>query len=281
MKILYNQSHTDSISSVFLDNYGIQQCYFKYLCTDHDAGIISLKSHYHTHYEIHIVEQGSITYETAENIYPLNSGHFILLPPLKLHRMLNRSADASSFSITFHLNGEAAELEKIHTVHNGSIPERIVQNIKMILTEHNQPELFSDRLVAGNILEILILLWRNCGFSSPAAPWHENTENPRLTMVKQYISDNIERAPSVSEVAAYCHLSTRQLARLFDQWESCSPATYINRLRTQQIESLLKNRELSLHQISEYMNFSSEYYFNSYFKKHAGMTPGTFRSMYT
>ena len=36
-------------------------------------------------------------------------------------------------------------------------------------------------------------------------------------LAKQYISDNVDSAPSVPEVAAYCHLSCRQLTRLFLQ----------------------------------------------------------------
>ena len=43
------------------------------------------------------------------------------------------------------------------------------------------------------------------------------------------------------------------------------------------MEKLLQEEGLSLKDIREKMNCSSEYYFNTFFKRYSGMTPGAYR----
>lgn len=273
MKILYKQPDQER----FLSGMGIGQCYFKYYTTQRDAQSITRKAHYHTHYELHLTEAGSVRYEAEGKAYTLSSGDFLLLPPGVLHRVIHRSAQASTFSITFRLHNG---LPAMGSCGFGAASPRIWENIRQIAAESAQAQQLSSQLVAGNIWEILVLLWRLCGMKELPAPKQEGSKDPRLTMARQYISDNIERAPSVSEVAAYCHLSTRQLTRLFADGENISPAVYIQQQRVRHIEKLLQESTLSLRGISEKMNFSSEYYFSTFFKSHAGITPGEYRNMH-
>lgn len=281
MKILYNQLHADPLSAEILKVLGVHSCYFKHLLPQRDNGVISPKSHYHTQYELHIIENGSVTYGADNTVYSLKSGHFLLFPPRNPHHMTYRSADASSISITFHLNRQETGLPEITQTVCGLLPDPIQQNLQAILCANSRPEHLSGPLFASHIQQILLQLWTFPETADQAPVTEDTAEDPRLTIARQYICDNIDRSPSVPEVASYCHLSTRQLTRLFHQSENCTPAAFINRVRTSRMEALLKNRSLSLHTISESLNFSSEYYFHTFFKKHAGMTPGEFRNMYT
>ena len=43
-------------------------------------------------------------------------------------------------------------------------------------------------------------------------------------------------------------------------------------------EILLQRQDLSIREISEMLGFSSEYYFNQFFKRKEGYPPGIFRS---
>ena len=103
-------------------------------------------------------------------------------------------------------------------------------------------------------------------------------QDPRLAMAKQYIIDNAEQKLSVSEVAAYCALSEKQLTRLFDT-EDTTPAEFIRSQKIKLIEQMLSDGNASLKEISDKMNFSNEFYFNTFFKKYSGMTPGEYRKM--
>lgn len=104
------------------------------------------------------------------------------------------------------------------------------------------------------------------------------TSDYRIYMAKQYIADNIDLSPNVDDVASYCYLSSKQLTRLFHKYENTTPAAYIRKLKTARIESLLAS-DMSLKSISEKLNFSDEFHFNSFFKTNSGMSPGEFRKM--
>ena len=52
---------------------------------------------------------------------------------------------------------------------------------------------------------------------------------------------------------------------------------YIRRERTELIRRMLDEGDLSLSEISEATGFQNEYYFNAFFKKNAGMSPGAYR----
>ena len=104
-------------------------------------------------------------------------------------------------------------------------------------------------------------------------------ENAVLNLARQYVSDNIEFFPSVSDVAEYCHLSTKQLTRIFHKHLLMPPGEYITLERVACIEKMLLDEQYSLKEISEKMSFSSEYYFNAFFKKHWGMPPGSYKKM--
>lgn len=277
MKILYRQA--EDAAGTFLTRAGIAQCYFKHLLTQRDSRSISPKQHHHTHYELHLVQSGSAHYEAEGESYLLKGGDFLLIPPGKAHRVVCRSDRASTLSVTFRTGLDWA-FSDIQSCVSGRIAPRITDNIHRILAECDRRQQASAQLIAGNIYELLILLWRQCGVAEAPAPKPDTGEDPRLTLARQFIRDNIDQAPTVSDMAAYCHLSPKQMTRLFEQSQGETPTAYIRRQRVRRIEELLLTGNIPLGQISEQMHFSSEYYFNAFFKKHAGTTPGAFRAMH-
>lgn len=154
----------------------------------------------------------------------------------------------------------------------------MTDRLRFIEEETGQRREISDVLIENALLETIVGVLRLAGFGeNPATARPE--ESLTLSLAKDYIRDNIRRALTVPDVAAYCHLSPKQLTRLFLKGESASPGGFIRAERVRCIEKLLSDESLTLKDISEEMNFSSEYYFNAYFRKNAGMPPGEYRKM--
>lgn len=277
MKILYKQPWS---AGSILDGIGIKNCYFKYLVTERDAKNISRKPHYHTDYEVHMVEQGRLLYEAGGCRYTLNSGNFLLIPPGVLHRVKDRTPATVTFSLTFHTAPGSCPLPALQECICGAMDPRLQETARGLLAEYSQSKLLSAELMEANLLEILVLLWRSSGLKGTAPACLLSEEDSRVAIAKQYIRDNVEQAPSVEDVAAYCHISARQLNRLFSQQAGVTPAAYIQQQRADHIQKLLRDSSLSLSAISERMHFSSEYYFSAFFKKHIGMAPGAYRCMH-
>lgn len=271
LKILYKQSTQDQCSS--LSQFGVQNCYFKKLSIDRDHSSITKKSHHHTGFEVHIVTEGYQEYEVGGAIYKLESGNFLIINPNTPHTVICSTMQTQKYSITFNKNtGDSVGCLF------GAISPRIGEDLAFIANEAPMKKEISDMLVENIILEILVLTFRLSGIKENEKPVHQS-ENATLALAKQYIDDNIETALSVAEVSSYCYLSTKQLTRLFNQWEDLSPGAYIIAKRVKHIEKLLADPGLSLKQISVLMNFDNEFYFNTFFKKHSGMSPGEYRKM--
>ena len=94
-----------------------------------------------------------------------------------------------------------------------------------------------------------------------------------------YIEANYATIGSVREIAAACFLSESRLYHLFQEHLNISPISYLNRMRIHAAIELLPNLDLSIQQISEQLNFHSEYHFRKTFQKVTGELPSKLRKM--
>ncbi|MBQ3224627.1 MAG: helix-turn-helix transcriptional regulator [Oscillospiraceae bacterium] len=275
MKIYFKQpDKTDGYSPFSVLN--LRDCYLKHLIIDSDASKITSKPHHHNGFEIHIIEKGQQTYEADGKLHCTNSGEFFFIPPFVKHRVLSSSPGTEKFSLVF----SSTELSYLTECVSDIVPARLLENIYFIINEYCNATSLSEHIIQNSVCESVIMLLRLCGLRELASD--KNTEEPedlRLDAAKAYIQDNIESWLTVSDIAAYCHISTKQITRIFLKNEGISPAQYIAKSRIDHIHKLLESKELSLREISEKMNFQNEYYFNTFVKKHLGMPPGEYRKM--
>ena len=218
--------------------------------------------------------EGSQEYQIAASRYTLEEGHFLLIYPNVPHRVLSSSAQAQKYSLIF-------QKETVPPVpcFFGTVSPRIRDDLAFIAAEKALRREISGMLIENSILEILVSIFRLTGIAeNPLPPEQDN--NAIVSLAKQYIADNIELAPTVGSVADYCHLSPKQLTRIFNTFEGISPGEYISCRRVHRTEQLLLDHTLTLKQISEQMGFGSEHYFNSFVHSHLGMPPGEYRKMH-
>lgn len=275
MKIIYKQGNNSNL----FKNLGVSGCYFKQLFSGHDILTSTKRMHHHTFFEVHFVRTGTQKYESAGKIYTASPENMLIIPPGIKHNLIERDAGDSKLSLTFCINAEScfsAVAEKLKEPLVIGIPDFLENNLAYIPAEAGKKCMLSAMLAENRVLETIVEIMRLCGYKSHTHAIEDNNEDARLTMAKQYIKDNIETNLKLTEVAAYCYIGTKQLTRLFRQYENTTPAMYIQKERINKIIELM-NTPLSLSEISEKMNFSSEYYFNAFFKKNYGMPPGVYR----
>ncbi len=270
MKILYKQR--DGFSKG-LSAFEIENCYLKELSLGQDAKNILRRPHHHTGYELHLITSGWQEYEIQDEILRLECGDFLLIGPGLLHRAASAGEKTSKYSITFSFEGKTER-----SCLQGTVSSRIWDNIKLITTEGTRGLKSSQLLIENCLGETIITFLRMAGLREEQKTTPQKDKGI-IALARQYIADNIEQAPGVVEVARYCHISSKQLTRLFSGELSLTPGEYINKARCARIEELLSDRSLTLKEICEKMSFSSEYYFNTFYKKYAGMPPGAYRKM--
>ena len=270
MKIIYKQQN-DLPGS--LERFDISNCYLKRIQLNRDRSVITKKLHQHTDFEMHIIRQGSQQYMVGRDTYQVEKSHFLLIAPNVTHQALDAAENTEKYAITFQMPFDGS-----FDCFFGQITSRMEENLAFIANEAALRRDISHTLIGNTLLEILVSVLRLAGQKEKTRSIQQE-ENPVIAFAKQYIADNIDRAPGVTEVAAYCYLSNKQFTRLFSSAEGVSPGEYILRQRVQRIEKLLRESDISLKEISRKMHFGSEHYLNAFFKKYAGMPPGEYRKM--
>ena len=274
MKILYRQnqdfSFMESISLLNIHNF-----FLKEITYEKDYKKTTRKMHEHTECEIHMIFGGKQDYMIDGVEYALGESQFLIIPPETKHQMVYASDNLKKYSITFNgvdfCNGK---------VKCGSIPAVISDSIFFIVEEYGEKRHFGRQLIEFRVAEMLILFCRMCGYNEENTDNETYTTENRLELADKFIADNIEQNLSVSDVAAYCHLSTRQIDRIFMSEKGVSPAEYIKEQKMTRIGECVKNTDLPLRKISEQFSYNNEYYFNAAFKKHFGVPPLTYRKMF-
>ena len=279
MKILYNQK--TALHSCLVD-FGIENCIVRFLYYKQDSASISKLSHHHTGFELHMVTEGAASYEIDDCIYRIEAGHFLLLPPNVQHRFLESDAQTTKYSLSFQYNPDSANKTWIQSLNKPILTaatEEFLSALSFIHAESEQHKLVSDILIANRILECFFVHFRMLGLRETEAAAQPVLYDVRIQLLKQFVAENIEQNLTVEDLAAYCHLSSKQLTRLFKSEEHKTPLAYLKEQRMAHIKKLLADKSLSLREISEIMHFSSEYYFHTFFKKEEGMPPGAYRKM--
>lgn len=93
----------------------------------------------------------------------------------------------------------------------------------------------------------------------------------------QYIKQHTNQAVSTSEVAAYVGKSRSYLSHCFKKELGFEMREFIMHCKLEEAKSLLTYTDKSLSEISSYLCFSSQAYFQNVFKKNVGITPNEYR----
>jgi len=156
------------------------------------------------------------------------------------------------------------------------IADANIRNLLLRLAEElRHPGFASEMLVELIVGQLTIELGRyfthfdDIPPSGELAPW-------RLRLIDDRLAD-LQRVPTLSELAALCKLSVRQLTRGFRASRGHSIGDHVANVRIERAKQLLGS-ELCIKTIAHASGFASSSAFCFAFRQASGMTPGEFRS---
>ena len=272
MDILFNQTKAlENTESDLFSALSLTDCYVKRSTVSEDLASATKKRHHHTHFEIHMVSEGEQVYEIKGKALRIFAGEFLLIAPAVSHCVLESAAGTRKYALTFCTN-----VAPVPPYLTGKTPSAALACIDAICHEKHADAPLSESVIALRAAECVLHFLRLCA-ALPEKKEHSLERDARVALAKSYIDDNVCAPITVGELAAYVYLSPKQLERLFLREEGVSVAAYVRARRTQESERLLADGTLSIRQISEQLGCPNEYYFNAFFKKQNGMTPGAYR----
>lgn len=116
------------------------------------------------------------------------------------------------------------------------------------------------------------------GLRDLSQPIDRTTERSKLHTVTAFIEEHLTEDFDIADLARLIGYSPDHVARLFKRAFAISLHQYVLERRVERAKTLLRDRRLSIRDVSRGSGFASQTHFSSLFKERVGVTPRAFRS---
>ncbi|MEN6364643.1 MAG: AraC family transcriptional regulator [Rectinema sp.] len=253
-----------------------------------------IRRHAHSTYEFHFVAKGECTVEMDEFGFHAGEGCFFLTAPDVYHEQ--RSAGSPEF-IEYSLNcgitrtdsppgPEDTDMAWMKSVFLRSRCTPIQNGFDAIalfetaLHEADKRRQGYELAIRNAVVALLLTVARAM---EPLSGGDDHIEeessraDSRMVRIEQFVLDNINRDLGPSDIASFLNLSEKHVSRIVIANKGFSTKKFITRTKLRRAKELLHTTDRPIKEIARDLGFSSEYYFNSVFKRHEGYPPGLFR----
>lgn len=242
-------------------------------------------THVHSYYELHIVTNGTCTFETdGKNIFSVSENEFVLIPPNSKHKIISETDEFSKISITFSMfikdNNDipnfykfAEEKSQNITVHK--VDKQISNLINVIFENAKQKQYEYINIIHLSTISLIIEVFRKIVGKNKIIS-KTKTNDSRVMNAIDYIKSNISASLNVEDVANYLHISTKQLVRIFKKEMDTTPGAFIKKYRIKCIIDLIHD-DLYTEDIANLMGYSDSASLIKAYKRSTGTTPSKYK----
>ncbi len=237
-----------------------------------DTGALHFPNHYHDLYEIYFILQGTCNYFIDNRSYTVVSGDIALIPEGIIHNTAYQNTGHRRMLINCSSRylPDAAK-PATYLYRNPKITKQLRTIFEAIEQEYLHPDSFSEEAIACHMKLLFYLIARH-----PNTYSFTEESNKLITKAAEYIQKNFMEDISLNDVAGHVAVSPEHFSRLFKKETGIGFRKYLNLLRLQKAEQLLKQAgDTTVAAIAAECGFSDSNYFSVTFKKMYGVSPKT------
>lgn len=244
----------------------------------------------HDAWELIYANSGEVVVETPEYEKIVSKGQVFLHTPNEPHKIRANNVSCNMFFISFACNCErlyeiAQKPITVSPTHRNYILSVVEEGMARLAGKNNIPAKvaapeFAGGQVMKNLLELLfidLIRWNARETTTirplPAANPAEKSVVDRMI---DYMKENIREKLKLEQIATYVGYSVPRVCALFKEATGQSIIAYFNRMRINKAKQLMAENDMSLRQISEYLDYDSLQYFSMQFKKETGLPPSQY-----
>ncbi|WP_145953935.1 helix-turn-helix transcriptional regulator [Paenibacillus bovis] len=150
----------------------------------------------------------------------------------------------------------------------------IIQQLVRELTIQNEGY---QLLVHHLVMELLIHCARSQSAASAESPASRTAIQQQMSDIAQYIKQHHQQALSLQTIANQFHLSPSHLSRMFKRTTGFHLTEYMNTIRIQTAQQLLRESDLKIIDIAEAAGFNNFSHFGKIFKQMCQVSPREYR----
>lgn len=226
--------------------------------------------HYHNLFEIYFIMEGNCEYFIGGRSYRLEPGDLVLIPEGVIHNTAYKGAGHSRLLINCSRRFiPTRAIPSGHLYRNENIVDKIHDIFLTIEQECAHPDRWSEDTISCSMKLLFILLARN-----PNTYTVPQEGNEIVTRAAAYLQQHFSSDVTLEELARFSAVSPEHFSRLFKRETGVGFREYLNLLRLQRAEQMLKQqRDRSVAQIAAECGFGDSNYFSVKFKKMYGISP--------
>jgi len=248
---------------------------------------IGLEPHFHSSAELVYLLDGSFSMATPTLIHKLSAGDIILTSANTPHASIDPSPRvryivcylkfANAFKetkATQHLHSYLSSQQHISYVFKADTTQNqfIGNTMENILKENSEKKPYYTQMIEASISQINSFLLRENIISESLSSINMDALN-KIMPVIEYINQNYNIPINANDLSSEIFTSYSHFAKLFKLATSTTFTDYLNYVRIQNAQQLIKDTNKSIGEIAREVGFSSQIYFCRCFKKYNMCTP--------
>ncbi len=251
--------------------------------------------HHHKAMEIMYVINGKCIVEVQKEKIELKKGTFIFIDSNVPHRLIvDKDSPARMLNVEFNWEENNTSLvsledladrdetikvwlekEAIYDVFKDM--DQVYPTLRQLVLALDQGATNKQLLIDSLICQLVFHLAHN---SMEQREKVDNIQQLYVNKAVQYILEHYDYDIRIHDIAAATHIHPSYLHRIFKQSMDCTINTYIARVRIEKAKMLLKNTEIPITEISNYVGIQTSQYFSMLFRKHTNLTPTAYRQLF-
>jgi YesN/AraC family two-component response regulator len=256
------------------------------------APFTMMQNHAHNSYEIYYLRSGERYYFIKDRSYHVRKGDLVLIQPNVLHKTMHaESPSHERILINFresYIDGIFHEIspdllrvfDEEPVIHPDSLELAMVESImEKMMREQKHAKPGAAGYTKLLLAELLLLLYRHVrpADSQGKSSEHPTTLHRKVSDIVKYINEHFREPLSLKGLAEHFHISSYYLCRIYKEVTGFTVIEYVNQLRIQEAQKLLKTTRYSVTGITEKVGFESSTHFGRIFKSLCGLSPLQYR----
>lgn len=244
--------------------------------------------HWHPYHELFYVETGACSYMVENEIYDLQMGDFLLIPPHTFHYTRYRFGPCRRAAVFFReedvsapvrqaLPGQEAFLGQVRILQT---PQTHQARVEALLERMVREDALADRYTApmlGAMLQELLLACCRVCTVLQEVPDRIHTTDREIVRAARFITEHYAEPITAADIAAAAGFSPNYLSRRFREAAGFGVHEYLTFIRLRSAAHELASTADSVTEVALRCGFSNSNYFKDAFKKQYGCTPRAYR----
>lgn len=255
--------------------------------------------HWHPDFELATVAGGILDYQVGQQHITLKAGDSIFINGNILHRVRQVAGEQPDPLPIIIFSGAAIAPEQSTIYQKYLEPVAQCNSLPFVVFRHQDPSQEEIRFLIQEACRLLrekprcyemavqrkisrimeSLFCQMDRFPESKATRIQIKNQIRLQKMLTYIYEHYSETVTLQEIAAAANISRSEAGRCFNAYMDCSPMEALIQYRLQTAHRLLREKALTLQEISAACGFNSVNYFSRKFRQTYGYSPGRERKM--